>query len=63
MSFPSADVVDGTMRMLQAWGIEAVIRDTRSDLEAHMQHRFDTHTKDELANMMVSACDELAATV
>lgn len=107
MSFPTADVLDGQMRILQAWGIEAKIRERRpdladrvifdeakplvrlvfpdsrsiacapmqlgnvvnwavmapdSDLEAHMEHRFDSHTKDELANMMNSAYDELAAT-
>ncbi len=32
-----------------------------SDLEADMEHRFDTHTKDELAAMTIAAYDELAA--
>lgn len=107
MSFPTADVVDGNMRMLQAWGIEAKIREQRpdladrvivdearplvrlvlpdarsvgcapvrlgnvvnwtvmapgSDFDTHMAHRFDIHTKVELADMMITAYDEYTAT-
>lgn len=39
-----------------------VVATPDSDLETHIKHKFDTHTIDEIVNMMIAAYDELAVT-